>query len=64
MDDPRLLEAINDPDELGASVVISDGSVTQGNHRIAEALSRLADPNNSAFVDGTQILATINGDLP
>lgn len=55
MDDDRLLEAINDPDELGSSIVLGDGEIQQGNHRIGEALDRMNNPNNRNFTPETKI---------
>ncbi|MCX5128284.1 polymorphic toxin-type HINT domain-containing protein [Streptomyces sp. NBC_00347] len=55
MSDQRLLEAINDPDEMGGSVVISNGEVVGGNHRIAEALRRM-NAGNKTFSPDRKIL--------
>ncbi|MBZ2406783.1 hypothetical protein HX747_29955 [Streptomyces sp. L06] len=57
MDDQRLLESINDPDEFGGSVVLGDGAVVNGNHRIAEALRRMGDPKHPLFTPDREILA-------
>ncbi|MFJ6252688.1 MULTISPECIES: polymorphic toxin-type HINT domain-containing protein [unclassified Streptomyces] len=54
MDDQRLLDSINDPDELGGSIVLGDGEVIQGNHRIAEALRRMG--NSKLFTPDREIL--------
>jgi hypothetical protein len=56
MDDDRLLKAINDPDELGSVIVISNGEVVQGNHRIAEALKRMGKPYHPKIKPDTMIL--------
>ncbi|RKN12515.1 DUF6531 domain-containing protein [Streptomyces radicis] len=56
MDDARLLEAINDPDEVGSVVTIHNDAVMQGNHRISEALDRMNDPGNPNFTPDTEIL--------
>ncbi|MFI1027422.1 polymorphic toxin-type HINT domain-containing protein [Streptomyces sp. NPDC020951] len=56
MDDSRLLEAINDPDELGGSVVLGDGEVINGNHRLGEALRRMDNPNYPGITPDTEVL--------
>jgi RHS repeat-associated protein len=53
LDDNKLIEAINDPDELGSVVTIGEGEVIQGNHRIAEALRRMEDENNTSITPET-----------
>jgi RHS repeat-associated protein len=53
MDDETLLRAINDPDGVGHVVTIGDGEVIQGNHRIAEALSRMNDSNHPGITPET-----------
>ncbi|WP_329364716.1 polymorphic toxin-type HINT domain-containing protein [Streptomyces sp. NBC_00669] len=54
MDDERLIDAINNPDRMGGSVVIKDGEVQQGNHRMHEALERVRkgeiDPDTMVMV--------------
>ncbi|WP_249374703.1 putative T7SS-secreted protein [Streptomyces sp. I05A-00742] len=60
--DEQLLEAINDPDELGSIITVSDGQVIQGNHRISEALSRMDNPRTPGITRETVILML--GDLP
>ncbi|MFD5315632.1 hypothetical protein [Streptomyces sp. NPDC127098] len=56
LDDGQLLEAINDPDDIGSVVTIHNDSVMQGNHRISEALSRMNDPNHPGITPDTEIL--------
>lgn len=51
--DSRLLEAINNPDELGSVITIQDGEATQGNHRIGEALRRMHDPRHAGITPDT-----------
>ncbi|MFI1336689.1 putative T7SS-secreted protein [Streptomyces sp. NPDC020845] len=56
MDDERLLESINNPDELGGSVVLNnDGGVLNGNHRIGEALDRMHDPYSPGITPDTEV---------
>ncbi|MFC4503264.1 MULTISPECIES: polymorphic toxin-type HINT domain-containing protein [Streptomyces] len=57
MSDDRLLEAINDPDELGGSVILGDGEVINGNHRLGEALRRMDNPHYPGITPDTEILA-------
>ncbi|MFJ9843005.1 polymorphic toxin-type HINT domain-containing protein [Kitasatospora sp. NPDC101155] len=57
MDDERLLASINNPDELGGSVILGDGEVINGNHRIAEAVRRMESPGHDLFHPDTEILA-------
>jgi hypothetical protein len=56
MHDARLIEAINDPDELGGSIVLGDREVLQGNHRIHEALKRMRNPAIELITPETEIL--------
>ncbi|WP_346178113.1 RHS repeat-associated core domain-containing protein, partial [Streptomyces cuspidosporus] len=55
MDDERLLESINNPDELGGSVVLDNGEVVNGNHRIGEALDRMHDPYSPGITPDTEV---------
>ncbi|MER7794968.1 putative T7SS-secreted protein [Streptomyces sp. NPDC097640] len=56
MHDERLLEALNNPDTIGAVVTLVDGEVVQGNHRIFEALKRMENPRHPIFHPDTEIL--------
>ncbi|MGY0061333.1 putative T7SS-secreted protein [Streptomyces sp. LZ34] len=55
MDDERLLESINNPDEVGGVVVIRDGALDNGNHRIGEALDRIHDPYSPGITPDTEV---------
>ncbi|MER6411113.1 polymorphic toxin-type HINT domain-containing protein [Streptomyces humidus] len=56
MSDDHLLEAINNPDDIGGSVVIDGGAVVNGNHRLAEAFSRINDPHSPGITRDTEVL--------
>ncbi|UED84711.1 DUF6531 domain-containing protein [Streptomyces profundus] len=56
MGDEQLLEAINDPDGIGHVVTLGEDSVSQGNHRINEALSRMNNPRHPGITPDTEIL--------
>ncbi|OMI33775.1 DUF6531 domain-containing protein, partial [Streptomyces sparsogenes] len=55
MDDERLLESINNPDELGGSIVMGNGELVNGNHRIGEALDRMHDPYSPGITPDTEV---------
>lgn len=55
MGNRRLLESINSPDELGGTVVLDDGVVVNGNHRLREALNRMLDPDNTFITEDTMV---------
>jgi hypothetical protein len=55
MSDDVLGAAINNPSGKAATVRIYNGVVEEGNHRMREALTRMADPNNSAFTEDTMV---------
>ncbi|GAA3861728.1 hypothetical protein GCM10022227_18880 [Streptomyces sedi] len=56
MGDEQLLEAINAPDGIGHVVTLGEGSVSQGKHRINEALSRMNNPRHPGITPDTEIL--------
>lgn len=47
--DEDLIEAINNPDEKGSVVTVTDGMVQQGNHRMHEALRRMNLPDHKGI---------------
>ncbi|MFJ8041373.1 hypothetical protein ACIRBX_12790 [Kitasatospora sp. NPDC096147] len=56
MDDHRLLDSMNNPDGIGGSIILGDGEVLNGNHRIAEALRRMGKPEHPLFTPDREIL--------
>ncbi len=64
LDDETLLRAINDPDGIGHVVTVHDNAVVQGNHRIAEALSRMRDPANPNITPETIVQILGRGGNP
>ncbi|MBH5336704.1 RHS repeat protein [Streptomyces pactum] len=55
MSDDRLLDAINNPDDLGAYIIVSNGEISQGNHRIHEALERMRSDRHPTIKTDTEI---------
>jgi hypothetical protein len=63
--DTQLLASINEPSDGGAaSVLIDNGRVVQGNHRVNEALSRMNDPFFEGVTPDSEILVNMYTDEP
>ncbi|MDG4817949.1 hypothetical protein O7628_20890 [Micromonospora sp. WMMD956] len=56
MSDRQLIDSINNPDELGGSMVLDGRTVVNGNHRIGEALRRMNDPFFKEITPDTEFL--------